>query len=238
MGHLKNNVWAGLAVTLAMACSSVSRADTLNLVFAGPGVSGALTLTTAPDPHTGVWPPAASNLVDPAGSVSVSTMTGTFSDTTLGIVDATVSGPVGLNRVLAESTNHLAPYSFSLFTVTEGVDEGNGITSPGLHYDNLFYPGGSPHTASDYPYSGGLFDIYGLLFTLNTGETVNLWSNGDTPGGLNYGVAVTDGTTILHYTGGVALSAVPLPASAPLFGAALLALAVVGRGIKRVKAAA
>ena len=62
--------------------------------------------------------------------------------------------------------------------------------------------------ASDYPFAGGLFDIYGMVFTIDGGNSVNFWSNGAVPGqGLNYGAAVTDGH---HYR------AAPTRKSAPL----------------------
>ena len=58
-----------------------------------------------------------------------------------------------------------------------------GLPAPNngfLSYDNLFYPGGSPQTASDYPFRGGCLDIYGLMFSIGGGRVVNtFWSNGD-----------------------------------------------------------
>ncbi len=48
-----------------------------------------------------------------------------------------------------------------------------------LTYDNLFWPGGSPPTATDYPIGGGFLDIYGLLFDIGDGRVVNFWNNGD-----------------------------------------------------------
>ena len=99
-------------------------------------------------------------------------------------------------------------------TVANGVDDGSGHPSPGFHYDNIFYPAGSPLASSDYPFSGGVFDIYGVAFSLDDGNAVNLWSNGILPStGLNYGIAITDRTDVLDYTGGVSIQAVPEPAS-------------------------
>ncbi|MCW6506983.1 hypothetical protein [Lichenifustis flavocetrariae] len=234
---MKSSLWAGLAVATAVMIPSISQAQTLNLSFSGPGVAAALTLTVSPDLNTGPLG-TSPNQYDPVGSYTINSVSGTFSDTNngLGITNATITGFAKLNQVDPEHGNLLAPARFSLFTVANGVDDGSGHPSPGLHYDNLFYPSGSPQTATDYPFHGGAFDIYGLVFTIAGGDAVNLWSNGNTPGGLNYGVAVTDGTDVLDYTSGV--SAVPLPSSAPMFGAALFGLAGFSYAAKRKKAAA
>ena len=59
-----------------------------------------------------------------------------------------------------EPENLLAPHAFSRFPVAMGLPDENHGT---LSYDNLLWPGGSPQTASDYPFHGGVLDIYGLL---------------------------------------------------------------------------
>jgi hypothetical protein len=164
------------------------------------------------------------------GSYVITGISGTFSDATLGIENAAITGLAGLNRVSPEATNLLAPNSFSLLPVANGVDSPGGI-SPGLHYDNLFYKSGSPQTASDYPFAGGLFDIYGMVFTIEGGNSVNFWSNGAVPGqGLNYGAAVTDGKDVLDYTGGLAVSAVPEPA---VWALMILGFGFVGGALRR-----
>ncbi len=116
-------------------------------------------------------------------------------------------------------TNLLAPNDFSKYAVASGTSHGS------LSYDNLFYPAGSPPSATDYPFGGGLLDIYGLLFTLGNGDVVNLWSNGVPPGGsLDYGVAVANASTSLDYVGGsVAVS--PEPGSFWLLATGLLGMA-------------
>jgi hypothetical protein len=72
-----------------------------------------------------------------------------------------------------------------------------------LTYDNLFYPGGSPQTASDYPFHGGFLDIYGLMFDIGGGMVVDFWSNGDSSpsgtGPIDYGVAVATKDLALNY---------------------------------------
>ena len=89
--------------------------------------------------------------------------------------------------------------------------EGGGF----LTYDNLYYPGGSPPTATDYQVHGGFLDIYGLLFNIGGGRVVDVWSNGDFSGTgtgpINYGVAVATPATALDYVGGV--SATPEPSA-------------------------
>lgn len=228
--------WAGLALIAAVALPASSEAATLKFNFNGPdAISGSLIVSYKPSTNQGTLPSAPPNAFNPAGSYSIKGATGTFS---VGGDTETVTGVASLNRVTPELTNLLAPHDFSLFLVANGVDDGSGHPSPGLHYDNLLYPNGSPQTATDYPFSGGIFDIYGLVFSIGNGDYVNIWSNGNTPGGLNYGVAITDGTDVLGYTGGVSLSVVPLPASAPMFGMALLGLAGVGYAVWRRKASA
>lgn len=96
-----------------------------------------------------------------------------------------------------------------------------------LTYDNLFWPGGSPPTASDYMAHGGFLDIYGLLFDIGGGRVVNFWSNGDYGSGADYGVAVATSARSLDYvTGGVV---VPEPGSLALLGAAIAAFGVIRR---------
>ncbi len=76
------------------------------------------------------------------------------------------------------------------FPVTAGLpSDNNGF----LTYDNLFWPGGAPPTASDFDGAGGFLDIYGLMFTLGgdnvaRGTVVDLFDNGVSPTtGVNYG---------------------------------------------------
>lgn len=230
------NAWAGLVLIAAAALPASSEAATLAFTFDGPGaISGSIIVSYEPNTNQGNLPSIPANAFNPVGSYSITGASGTFS---AGGDTEAVTGVVGLNQVAPEPTNLLAPRDFSLFPVVNGVDDGAGHLSPGLHFDNLLYPKGSPQTATDYPFAGGLFDIYGAMFSIGNGQYINLWSNGTTPGGLNYGVAITDGVDVLGYTGGVSLSVVSLPASAPLFGAALLGLAGLGYAARRKKAAA
>ncbi len=67
-----------------------------------------------------------------------------------------------------DPTNLLAPHDFSHFAVAAGLPPDNAGF---LTYDNLFWPNGTPPTASDFDGAGGFLDIYGLMFNLG-GNTV------------------------------------------------------------------
>lgn len=209
---LKLNIGLTL-IAAAIAIPVTAHATPFMFDFSGPGVSGTLNLSYETNPNVGVLPGTSPNPVDPVGSYVITGVAGTFSDALLGLSNVAITGITPLNKVSPEASNLLAPNSFSLLPVANGVASPGGL-SLGLHYDNLFYPAGSPQAASDYPFHGGVFDIYGLVFTVAGGNYVNFWSNGVGPsGGLDYGVAVTDGVDVLDYTGGVTISAAPEPAT-------------------------
>lgn len=203
-----------VVATLLIATTLTRRADAGSFQFnlAGPGVSGTITLTygTATDAK---YPDA----------LEVTGISGTFSDSNngLNIVNAPVGPLVAVKHDTPEPTNLLAPMNFSRFAVASGLDPvNNGF----LTYTNLYWPGGSPQTASDYPFHGGFLDIYGLMFEIGGGRIVNLWSNGDFGGGPDYGVAVATAANALDYTGGVSLTATPEPGTLGLLGSAVVAM--------------
>jgi hypothetical protein len=104
-----------------------------------------------------------------------------------------------------------------------------------LTYDNLYWPNGSPQTASSYPPHGGLVDIYGLMFDIPGGRVVDFWSNGESNGAVDYGVAVATSASALDYvSGGVSVS--PEPGALGLIGAGLLAALLWSRRASRSKA--
>jgi hypothetical protein len=189
----KRFAFAATLGALVICGAGHAHATAVNIRFAGQGVSGALVLTygTATDAKYST-------------AREVTGISGRFSDSnnSLNIVDAPVLGLVPIVRAQPEPTNLLAPNDFSRFAVAANLPpENNGS----LSYDNLFWPRGSPQTASDYPFHGGFLDIYGLMFDLGNGRVVNFWSNGVTPGSSapNYGVAVATSATALDYLGDV-----------------------------------
>lgn len=198
------------AMLLAASFSWQAKASTTDLTFAGPGVSANITLTygTAADMK---YPQA----------LEVTGISGTFSDWNngLNIVSAPITSLVAITHDTPEPTNLLAPNDFSRFAVASGTAHGS------LTYDNLYYPGGSPQTASDYPFSGGGFDIYGLMFNIGGGQVVDVWSNGTMSGigPFDYGVGVATSATSLDYVGG-GVSLTPEPGAASLLGGGLLSI--------------
>jgi len=197
---------------LAASLARQATAATVDISFAGSGVSGMIELTYGPATDA-KYPQA----------FEVTGISGVFSDTNngLNIIDAPI-GPLELiKHDTPEPTNLLAPNDFSRFAVASGLPHGS------LSYDNLYYPGGSPQTASDYPLHGGVLDIYGLMFDIGGGRVVNFWSNGDITGsgaGPIYGVAVATSANALDYVGGAILT--PEPNTLALLGAGLLAFVV------------
>ena len=209
-----------LAASVAMA--PAARADAFNFSFNGGGLSGSGVLDVSNATVPGV-----------PGAHQVTGISGTFSDANAGLSNATISGLVGTSLpsgINADGT-FAPPGHFAL----AGTDS--------LSYDNLFYPDGNspavcppplpgdPH--APYPFGGGTLDIYGLLFSVDGGYTVNLWSNGVLPGlGLTYGVTDAVDGSRLHSFGepfagpGVNLttSPVPEPGSLVLLGTGMIGL--------------
>ena len=201
---MKNKAWAAAALITAAAWSISAQANTVHLGFNEQGVSGDLVLSYQPDTNTG---PIGTqpNAYDPVGAYVITGVTGTFSDSNagLGINNATVTGLVASHPATPQDlVNLLAPHSFSIF-------------SSGVTYDDLYYPSGSPPAATNYPFGGGLLDIYGVMFQLSDGHFVDLYSNGYGPPdfALNYGVAVGSTDLKIDEVDGLQITAVPEPAS-------------------------
>lgn len=204
---------AAITLLAAVAVGAEAHATTVNVSFAGPGVAGSLALTYGT--NTDAKYPNAYELTG---------ISGMFSDSNNGlhIVNAPVGGLVPLRHDAPEPTNLLAPYDFSRFTVASGLSHGV------LTYDNLFYPGGSPPTATDYTAHGGFLDIYGLLFTIGGGRVVNFWSNGaGANGSVDYGVGVATADMALDYVSGRV--SIPEPGVLSLLGTFLLGHALARR---------
>jgi hypothetical protein len=220
-----------LLVSVAATVLSVpSQAAVYMFNFVGPSVSGTVTLTYAANPRAGGPLGTSPNTYDPVGSYVITGATGHLVNSNIGL-NTTITGVVASNPGNPEPGNLLAPASFGHYMVANGVP-GPGGVAPGFSYDNLFYPGGSPQTATDYPFSGGFLDIYGLVFTTSSNVAVNFWSNGDL-GGLTYGAGFTDGVDVLDYVGGISASAVPEPAT---WGMMILGVGMAGAALRRRRA--
>lgn len=161
------------------------------------------------------------------GGYQVTGISGTFTDTSIGLINAAVTGlaPVsGLPTVAADGTFH-----------PTGTDASIPFT-----YDGIFYPAGHspvicpPETAGGppgYPFSGGVADIYGIAFYAG-GYSVDLWSDGVLPGapGPAYQVDdALDGDPVHPDNRGdavpVSVSTTPEPGSFVLLGTGLLGFA-------------
>jgi hypothetical protein len=221
---MRNVLAVSATLLLAASLPWQASASTFDFSFIGPGVSGTIQLT---------YGMATDNKYPQA--FEVTGVSGTFSDSNngLNIVNAPVGPLEAIRHDMPEPTNLLAPNDFSRFAVATGLpSENNGF----LTYDNLFYPNGSPQTASDYPLHGGFLDIYGLLFDIGGGRVVDIWSNGTLSGmgPFDYGVAVATHDTALNYvSGGVTIT--PEPGAFGLLSAGLLGMLVWRRRSARQK---
>ena len=201
---MKKTLWV-MAALAGMALVSRADAATIPIQFSGPGVSGSLVLTigTTTDAK---YPNA----------LEVTGISGTFSDTNISpaIVNVPVGPLIPVNNATPEVSNDLAPHDFSRFAVASGLP---AVNNGFLTYDNLFWPGGAPPTASDFDGAGGFLDIYGLMFSIGGGIVVDLFDNGVSPttgadyGG--YGVGVANSDMALDYVAGGVSASTPEPST-------------------------
>ncbi len=208
---MRNKFFAAGSVIAVLATGQQAQANAMSRFdLNGPGISGSGWVTFTPDTIPG----------DPAGANLITSLTGTFSDSNngLSISNATIPGLVPTspnpgNAPFATSLSHFPASGALLPPIDAGA----------LSYSNLLYPSGAPDTCFD-GITGGYVDVFGVMFTLNDGHTVDLWSNGGGPNPSDmYGVAVVDptGTVVDYENGGLSLQ-VPEPASFWLLGSGLL----------------
>jgi hypothetical protein len=155
-------VIAFVATAMAAAATPAS-ADSYNFSFSGGGLSGSGIIQVSNTAVAGV-----------PGGYQVTGISGTFSDTSAGLNNQQITGLETAPLPTVNSDGTFLPPG----------------ASAGYTFDNLFYPAGNsplicppdvPGDPPNYPFSGGVFDIYGLLFDVQGGYTVDLWSNGVTP---------------------------------------------------------
>ena len=137
---MKDTLLAAGAVIAALAFGPQAQASLVQFGFSGAGVHGSGFLTVTPDTVVG----------DPSGAYTITNVTGTFSDSNIGISHAAITGLVPINPV-NPPIGAPAPVSLSYLFVTNPPPFDTAIS-----YDNLFYPGGSPITCADYPLSRGV----------------------------------------------------------------------------------
>lgn len=208
---MTNSFMAAGAMIAVLAFGQQAQANQISsFSLSGSGIGGAGFLSFMPDPING----------DPVGANVVNLLTGTFSDSNngLGISNEKITGLV---PTLPNPGNAPFATSLSLFPVSGPLLP--PIDGGVLSYDNLFYPFGAPDTCFD-GITGGFVDVFGLLFTLADGDTVDLWSNGGSPNDSpQYGAAVVDpsGAVVDYVNSGVTMQT-PEPGSVWLLGAGLL----------------
>ncbi|HEX9170612.1 MAG TPA: PEPxxWA-CTERM sorting domain-containing protein [Roseiarcus sp.] len=124
-------------------------------------------------------------------------ISGAITDTALGIVNQGIAGLIPIDPVVPLPDFVTAP-DFSYISVPGGVPSPPAaVPSNTLSYDNYYYPGGSSLVCLDYPFFGGVLDVYGVAFTLANGDAVDLWSNGVLPGSTVADYGLTFATPIL-----------------------------------------
>jgi hypothetical protein len=203
-----------------------AQAATANFAIAGGSFKSSGVITYGPDTQGTICYTATDCLSDPPSAFAITGITGTFSDSNLGISNAAITGLVPISPTAERDPvfDPLVPASLSY------VDTPGGS----LSYNNLFFPDGSPIDC-DYPFFGTFVDVFGMAFTVDGGFTVNVWGDGKTPDkGLTYGVGVSDGLSIRDYQfdGVNGHASVPEPST---WAVMLIGVAGLGASLRRAR---
>lgn len=213
--------WPACAVLALFAFGSSANATVTRINFDGAAGSGYADLT--------LQPVGSNNVVNSAHvPQEITDARGTFGG-------AAITGVLAPNHA-PPPPGEVLPYNYSLFEIP-GLNAHGGVS-----YDNLFYPTGSPlicYINGDlfWDYAGGFVDLMGVMFTLDNGNFVDLWSFGNTapgtfgpngPSGLVYGMQVIhpigDGQYEVLPGPPFATASVPEPNFLWLLGASLIGL--------------
>lgn len=205
---------AGAALAIASSALPAAAATARFSLNGGPfSATGVFSIVPdVPPPDPDVLCGALGNnpcRTDPSGAYAITGVTGTFSDSNLGISNAQITGLVPIHPAPPRDPVFDPQVPVSLSFIDYGPPAGS------LTYNNLFFPGGSPIDC-DYPFTGTFADVFGAALTIAGGDTVDIWGDGNEPGvGLTYGVAVTDGRSPLDYQfdGVSGAASVPEPAA-------------------------
>ncbi len=195
---MKIGYFALLGLAAGVAVAPAAMADAVNFSFSGHGINATGVLTVGQQ---------STNSTNPPGN-EITGISGTFSDT-----NVNVSGAI---------TGLVTPISYVNLPPVPGF----ATTSGGLSYDDLFYPAGnSPLVCYDlingvptltYPFSGGLFDIYGVAFNIAGpgGYVGEIWSNGDVGNGpIVYAAGLANATSLVDVPNATPEPGVPPPES-------------------------
>jgi hypothetical protein len=147
---------------------------------------------------------------DPAGALRITAISGSFSDTTDGIVNAALGALIPISPANERDPvfDPLPPSSLSFVDYAPP----SGFFS----YDNLYFAAGSPIDCGTFPFPGTFLDDFGAAFSVAGGYTVNIWGVGDLhgPGTTAYGIdVVRDGALLSSSFDGLSGSAVPEPST-------------------------